>query len=168
MLAELYFPLSLIGISETRIRDNRDLLHEVNLPGYDFISQPTITAAGGVAFYIKKGFKYPLRKELSTSLIDYEALWIEIVANGQHNTICGIIYRHPNGDIDNFMEYINSTIEKIHQENKICLVMGDFNIDLLKFESHSKIRISLMGSYFFQPYILQPTRVTDHSICNPN
>ena len=63
MLAELYFPLSLIGISETRIRDNRDLLHEVNLPGYDIISQPSITAAGGVAFYIKKVLNMHLGKK---------------------------------------------------------------------------------------------------------
>ena len=56
-----------------------------------------------------------------------------------------------NGDIDNFIDYINSTIEKIHQENKICLVMGDSNIDLLKFESHSRSDDSfkLDGFLFF-------------------
>ena len=82
MLAELYFPLSVIGISETRIRINQDLLYEVNLPGYDFISQPSITAGGGVAFYIKKSFKYIFRKEISTSVIDHEAFWVEIMADG--------------------------------------------------------------------------------------
>ena len=43
--------------------------------------------------------------------------------------------------------------------------MGDFNIDLLKFESHSATDgfLNTLGSNFFQPYILQPTRITDHS-----
>ena len=155
MLTELYFPSSIIGISETQIRTNQDLLYEVNLPGYDFISQPSITAAGGVAFYIKKSFKYTFRKEISTSVIDYEALWVEIMADGQRNIVCGVIYRHPNSNIDNFMDYVNSIMEKIHQENKLCLVMGDFNIDLLKIESHSRSDdfLNMFGSYFFQPYI---------------
>ena len=43
--------------------------------------------------------------------------------------------------------------------------MGDFNIDLLKIESHSRSDdfLNMFGSYFFQRYILQPTRVTDDS-----
>lgn len=50
-------------------------------------------------------------------------------------------------------------------ENKICVVIGDFNIDLLKIDSHqnSDHFVNTMGTYFFQPHILQPTRLTDHS-----
>ena len=63
------------------------------------------------------------------------------------------------------MEYINCTIEAIHQESKLCLFMGDFNIDLLKSNSHpqSENFIDTLGSFFFQPQILQPTRITSHS-----
>ena len=28
------------------------------------------------------------------------------------------MYRHPNGNLDNFMDYINQTIEQIHQETQ--------------------------------------------------
>ena len=43
--------------------------------------------------------------------------------------------------------------------------MGDFNIDILKIESHTATDtfLNTLGSYFFQPQILQPTRITDHS-----
>lgn len=43
--------------------------------------------------------------------------------------------------------------------------MGDYHVDLLKYESHkhSDEFPNTLGSYFFQPRILQPTRVTDHS-----
>lgn len=43
--------------------------------------------------------------------------------------------------------------------------MGDFNIDLLKYNSHigSENFINTLSSFFFQPQILQPTRITDHS-----
>ena len=42
--------------------------------------------------------------------------------------------------------------------------MGDFNIDLLKIDSHadSEHFMNTLGS-FFQPQILQPTRITSHS-----
>ena len=48
------------------------------------------------------------------------------------------MYRHPNGNLDNFINYINQIIEQIHQENKLSLVMGDFNIDLLKSHTSSE------------------------------
>jgi hypothetical protein len=79
--------------------------------------------------------------------------------------VCGIIYRHPSGNVGIFQEYIDTVIDKIHRENKYCIILGDFNLDLLKFESHSPTDdfMTSLGTSFFQPYILQPTRITDHS-----
>lgn len=48
------------------------------------------------------------------------------------------LYRHPHGNISTFMDYLNSTIEKVHRERKHCIVMGDLNIDLLKCEEHQQ------------------------------
>ena len=92
-------------------------------------------------------------------------MWIEVCNNCHSNLLCGIIYRHPNGDLERFIEYLSSTADRINQENKTCVIMGDFNIDLLKLESHSGTDsfLNTLGSHFFQPYILQPTRITDHS-----
>ena len=63
------------------------------------------------------------------------------------------------------MDYLNSTVEKIHRKKKNCAILGDFNIDLLKYGSHQITDdfINTLGTLFFQPYILQPTRITDHS-----
>ena len=43
--------------------------------------------------------------------------------------------------------------------------MEDFNSNLLKFEVHPPTDdfVDTIGSYFFQPQILQPTRITDQS-----
>jgi hypothetical protein len=45
------------------------------------------------------------------------------------------------------------------------MISGDFNIDLLKFGSHSETDefMNILGTHFFQPHILQPTRITNHS-----
>ena len=41
---------------------------------------------------------------------------------------------------------------------------GDFNINLLKYQSHPETNdfINLMVFYYFLPHILHPRRVTDH------
>ena len=165
MLSELNFPFSLLGFSETKFKVNQERLVNVNIPGYNLISEPSLSNAGGVAFYVKNNLKFSVRSDITTVDQNFEALWIEIDTIGQPNLVCGILYRHPNGNLDKFMEYMNLTIEKIHQENKLCLFMGDFNIDLLKIDTHitSEKFINDLGSFFFQPQILQPTRITDHS-----
>ena len=44
------------------------------------------------------------------------------------NLLCGISYRHPNGEW--FIEYLSSVADKINQENKTCIIMGNFNLEL--------------------------------------
>ena len=48
--------------------------------------------------------------------------------------ICVVTYRHPNGNLESFVEYLNSTIERIRKEHKFCVMMSDFNLDLLEME----------------------------------
>ena len=165
MLSDLNFSFSLIGLSETKIKSDKNNLLNISIPGHNFLSQPSSTNAGGVGFYVKSGLNHTLRQELTTTHVDFQALWIEIQCDGQQNLICGVLYRHPNGSFETFMDYVNSTVEKIYQENKLCLIMGDFNVDLLRIDSHpgSENFINTLGSFFFQPHILQPTRLTDHS-----
>ena len=79
--------------------------------------------------------------------------------------ICGVIYRHPNGNLDSFMTSINNCFDKVNNENKYCLVMGDFNINLLNTDSHVATEefLDLITSCYFSPHILQPIRITQHS-----
>lgn len=166
MLHEINHPFSVIGLSETKFKLNQDQLTNSDLSGYYFLSQSTLTNAGGVGFYILNDLSYSVRSDLSTSVKDdFESLWIEIENKSQHNIICGVVYRHPNGSMNSFMEHINGVIDIINKECKYCAIIGDFNIDLLKFESHpdtDNFINNLMSSHF-QPHILQPTRITDHS-----
>ena len=119
--------------------------------------------AGGVGFYIKNDLSYTICSDLTISRKDFEAMWIEIANLRGSNVICGVIYRHPHGDLDSFVEYLNVGLERMNQHNKICIIMGDFNIDLLKSDTHSDKFLNVLSSNFFQPHILQPTRITDHS-----
>ena len=56
-------------------------------------------------------------------------------------------------------------MDKISNEKKYAILMGDFNINLLNYESHPPTDdfINNLRVFFFQPHILQPTRITDHT-----
>ena len=48
--------------------------------------------------------------ECTITTPDSETVLIEINATGQSNSICGIIYWHPESNNEHFMDYINSKI----------------------------------------------------------
>ena len=158
--------MSIAGLTETKLKiDQEEILRNI-IPGYNFLSQPSLSNAGGVGVFVKNGISYSCREDLSSVKEGYESLWIETQNDAEHNTICGIMHRHPHGDLDSFMIHINTVIEKIHLENRYCVILGDFNLDLPKFETHSGTNdfLNILVSSYFQPQILQPTRITDHSV----
>ena len=78
LLADLQHNFSIIGLSETRIKVDRDQLINTAIPGYIFFSQPTVHEAGGVGLYIRDDIEFHLRDDLSVTTEEYECLWIEI------------------------------------------------------------------------------------------
>ena len=74
MLSELQFPFSVIGLSETKLKVDKDILTNVNIPGYDFISQPSLSNAGGVGCYVKNSVTFTVLSEMSVTKEDFEAL----------------------------------------------------------------------------------------------
>ena len=59
-------------------------------------------------------------------------LFIDIALGNKKNIIVGCIYRPPDSDINTFNDALYSTLEIINKENKLCALLGDFNINLLK------------------------------------
>ena len=73
-----------------------------------------------------------------------ETLFIEIdkeVMNSQNNIIIGVLYRPPGTDISIFSEELNTICTRIKPERNICHMIGDYNINLLNAESHSRFKI---------------------------
>jgi hypothetical protein len=61
-------------------------------------------------------------------------------------------------------------MDRVSSKNKYCILMGDFNVILLNYESHAPTEqfINNLPAYCLQPHILrphilQPTRITDHT-----
>ena len=70
------------------------------------------------------------------------------------------MYRHEFSD--NYLR--NILLQKISKEKKNVFLLGDFNVDLLKYDNHAGTNefIDSLSSYMFLPYILHETRVTGH------
>ena len=126
----------------------KDVLANVNISGYDFLSPK----CRWVGFYIKSNLSFSILSDVTSTEVDFVALWIEINIEGQSNLIRGVVNRHLNGNLDNFMTSLNKTLEKVHLQNKhslIMSIMGDFNIDLPNSSQQSDDFINTLGSFFY-------------------
>ena len=78
-----------------------------------------------------------------------ESVFIKILSKSDKNTIIGCIYKHPNLAIQEFMDtFLQPLLDNLSYENKNVILMGDFNIDLLHYESYIQTREFLDKIYF--------------------
>ena len=163
LLGNIGIDFQLIGLTEIKDSVDSPISTNIDIPGYKFHHTPSQSAAGGVGIYVRSNLDANKRLDLCSSTCEFESVWIEIENAKSKNILCCCAYRHPSSDINSFLDHMQETLSKIANENKIAIIMGDFNINLLNFENHtlSSDFINTMFSNHFQPLILQPTRVTD-------
>ena len=67
-------------------------------------------------------------------------------------------------DVLEFIHHLNQMLEKVSKEQKQIFLLGDFNINLLNYNTHQPTNdfLDSLASNTI-PYILQPTRLTSHS-----
>ena len=152
-------------MSETKENIDKGFISNVDLSSYHMYTQPSRSAAGGVAIYVNDKLDHISKDNLNIIDDDFEAVWIEIKNKKSKNIVCGCVYRHPNRDPTKFFEYLESTFAQLNKEKQSIFIMGDFDFDLLQYETHNLTNdfITTVTSNSFISYVLQPTRVTDHS-----
>ena len=96
-----------------------------------------------------------------------ESIFVEVVLLKKSNLIIGCIYKHPSMDICTFNDhYLNPLLDNLSKEaNKTFVLLGDFNIDLLNFDTSEYVSSFLDGlaSDSLQPQILLPARISNNS-----
>ena len=162
-LKALDHKFSIIGLSETHLKDSP--LEYYNLDGYNMeFTNRSDREKGGVCLYISDSIKYKLREDLCIANANFESCFIEIQHQHKRNSIVGVIYR-AHTEIDHFVNDTTNIFDKISSENKKCYIMGDFNIDLLKDDTHNPTHeyLDFIYSYSFIPSVYKPTRITEYS-----
>eukprot|EP00794_Sanderia_malayensis_P004109 gene4109-4667_t len=165
LLSCLNMNFQVIGLSETKATVGAQNKINIELPGYKFHESPSHSSAGGVGIYVKSNLTANKRDDLCIGDKDFEIVWIEVENPKAHNILFCCAYRHPNSEISKFTNYFQETLKNIAKENKLIAIMGDFNIDLLKYDNNTPTNdfVNMMFSYHFQPSILHPTRITESS-----
>ena len=156
-----------IAISETRIVKGKTPVNSLNLVSYGHEFCPTKSSAGGTLLYIRNHLSYKPRNDLSIyKPTELESSFIEISNPKRSNITFGCIYRHPNMDQDEFNDnYLNTLLNKISEENKSVFLLGDFNVDLLKYDKHATTNefLDSLSSHMLLPHIVRPTIISTTS-----
>jgi hypothetical protein len=167
LLHSINIDFSIIGLTETWLNQFNFSLYGID--GY--FSEHNFRQnrrGGGVALYIKNTIKYKCRTDLDILNDFIESKFIEIQTETtgiEKPIIVGVIYRPPNTDIEDFNEWMNNTMTKINNENKNIYLLGDFNINIMHYDTHTSTAefLDLMYTSSMLPLITKPTRITNNT-----
>ena len=164
-LATLKISFDVIGVSETWNSYENPIKLNVDIPGYSYFPYQSRSQNGGVALYVKSGLIPMPRLDLSKDNSDFQAVWVEVENKNGKNYLFCCMYRHPSSNLDSFNEYLQETLSNPIVSNKQTFILGDFNVDLLNYNSHAPTThyANLFFCNQFLPYITHPSRVSENS-----
>ena len=95
----------------------------------------------------------------------FDSVFVETINPRGKKFIVGTVYRPPSHNLHEFLESFQLLLERVTRDNKVCHIMGDFNLDLLNTDSHSVTNefINTSFSHMLYPLISKPTRITSYS-----
>ena len=64
-----------------------------------------------------------------------------------HKVINGVIYKPPESNTDIFVAHFSDLMGIISKERKQCILMGDFNLDLVKVDTHNQTKDFIHSLY---------------------
>lgn len=148
------------GFTETWFRSDADA-NLIDLDGYTVENcNRHDRAGGGASLFIDSKLQYQNRSDLKLDCIDCDSVFVEF-RNQLENIVVGIIYKPEYVNFERFLSQLDIVVNTICKEKKRCYLMGDFNLDLLKYESRPQVNtfINLLYSNNFYPCIDRPTRI---------
>lgn len=118
---------------------------------------------GGVAIYKRKSLVsdikiIPVNDFCKDGVL--ECCCIELVL---YKMVIAVVYHSPLGDFNLFLNLCNDLFNKISDNNKMVIIGGDFNVDLLTKSANVTLFNDLILSYDLYTTIKIPTRVTSTS-----
>ena len=167
LLEEFIYSLNvkpdILAISETKLNDKTII--NTDIRQYQFFHTDSKTAAGGAGLYISKDLHAIPRPDIKFNMELVESCWSEIINNNKPNVIIGCIYRHPKANMSDFTLELETIVKKLNEKNQTIYIMGDINIDFLKYGNHPNTEdyLDMLFSYNLLPLITKPTRITDYT-----
>lgn len=135
-----------------------------DLTGYTcFHTVRSARRSGGVSVFVKSSLNPNFLENFSYVDNDIEICTVAFNFCGSNFVVLGI-YRPHSGTIDKFSEALTNILISLNSHSKTILIMGDFNIDLLKDTNDIENLKNQMHSFHFLNCITIPTRFSANSV----
>ena len=163
------------GYSQSELRDL--------LPGYRFFHNDRKNKrGGGVGIFVMDGLAGNAKIEKEECFFveeTFESIALKIpdfsFKSGKKNLIVLTVYRQPGQEnLSKFLEILERWLEKYDRRSNEIILTGDFNLDLLNYETHrcTSEYLDLLITHELLPVITKPTRIKhssatliDHMFC---
>ena len=152
---------------ETWLSTNTLPLAEIS--GYNHIYKEKVNTprGGGISIFLKENLKYVIRNDIAFPSCEmFDCLFVNVYnSQEQKQTLIGVVYRSPSSNEIDFINALESTLNSLQSENKDIVLLGDFNIDILKIDAqtNSSKLLEMLMNFKLSPLITLPTRVTSTS-----
>ena len=139
----------------------------INIPGYDCICRSRSSRrGGGLALYIDSDLDVLVKNRPDLDSPDvtvYESLIVQLSQPNASpkDIIVGVIYKPPNTNVETYLNMFSLVLDKLNKEDRPTYLLGDYNIDLLKYNQQSQSFLNLILTYGFFPKIDRATRITN-------
>ena len=131
---------AVIGICESKLEASV-LEQEINIDNYKILRCDRNRHGEGVACYIRSNLSYNI---LSVFSREIEKIFFEILLPNSKPVIVGTIYCPPSQN--NFLELLNSNMNKINSVDNEIYILGDFNINLFLNDSYVLEKNNILNS----------------------
>ena len=163
-LSSLKHDFSVMALTETWLTEDSKEIYK--LPNYNSAHHVRKNRkGGGVSLFVRSDYDFKTRDDLSmgTGMSEMESMFIELQVTGEKNIIVGAIYRPPDSVTNDFIEGLLCLLDRVNYEKKYCFILGDFNLNLLKYKSDTHVEdyLNVLYSTFFYPLIHKATRVKE-------
>lgn len=148
----------IIAVTETHVtQEICDV--EICIEGYNMIRCNSDSRhTGGVIVYMKRSIQFTVISNMS-----FDRNWmlaIKIVS-GYNKCIIGVLYRSPNNNVNNFLEFLEDWYEQIIDLKLDNLIVGDFNIDISNKKNKKGLELKNLGNLFgLKQMVNDKSRVT--------
>ena len=152
-------PFHLFGLSETRL--NSSISNEaISIPHFSVERRdPCLPGQTGLAIYVHHSVQHSVRRRTDLESSSVECLWLEIKVSKGRPLLIGLFYRNPSAKFDWYDDFLhNLDCAGVHKND--VLLLGDFNIDMLKPHTAWDCTTTLVG---LEQLVTSPTRVTSRS-----
>ena len=120
----------IVALTETWLKPSIND-HLINIPGYYLIrNDRNHKGSGGVATYVKNSLKATVLFSPVSDDFNSEQLWLNIKLKNR-SLILAVVYRPPSVPVSS-LEYIDSNLFDLASDVDDVIVLGDFNVNLLK------------------------------------